>query len=80
MSKGEAVHDFEIERLEISAAEAGLFGKLVTNIRQQHLNLCGTLTDDEARMMLKLLNEINNSIYHVGQPGLDGKPDEVNHG
>ncbi|MCW7553626.1 hypothetical protein NX722_13515 [Endozoicomonas gorgoniicola] len=79
MTEATPSFDFEIERLDISAAEAGVFGKLVTNIRQQHLNLCGTLTDDEARMMLKLLNEINNSIYHVGQPGLDEKPDEVNH-
>ena len=63
--------DFEIERLEITAEEAGVFGRLTSNVRLQHLCLHGALTDEEARMMLKLLNEINNSIYHVGNPAKD---------
>ncbi|MBO9493827.1 hypothetical protein J7438_06975 [Thalassotalea sp. G20_0] len=60
-------HDYEIERLEISSAEAGVFGRMLNHIRQQHLTLDGALSDDESRLMLRLLNDINRSIYHTGK-------------
>lgn len=59
-------YDFELEPLELNGEEAKVFGKLISHIRQTHLTLDGSLEDHEARMMLRLLNEINNSIYHVG--------------
>ncbi|MGI9278224.1 MAG: hypothetical protein ACR2PX_01130 [Endozoicomonas sp.] len=64
----ETVYDFEMEPLEITTEEANVMGKLVSHVRQQHLTLNGSLEDHEARMVLRLLNEINNSIYHVGAP------------
>ncbi|WP_422134979.1 hypothetical protein [Endozoicomonas sp. ALD040] len=62
----EPVYDFELEPLEITTAEANVLGKLVSHVRRHHLTLDGSLEDHEARMVLRLLNEINNSIYHVG--------------
>lgn len=60
-------YEYEIERLEISRAEALVFGRMLNHIRQSHLTLDGALCDDESRLMLRLLNDINKSIYHTSK-------------
>ncbi|WP_157673620.1 hypothetical protein [Endozoicomonas ascidiicola] len=63
----EPVYDFEIESLEITSDEEKAFSKLISHIRQHHMTLDGALSDQESRQVLKLLNDINKSIAHMGK-------------